>query len=613
MTNSTLPESASTAPNPDARLMDKLERVSMHQNAGRFDRAGKLLDELLETHPDNPKLLHYKAFNLIQQGDAAAGEAMMKDALERAPLDPIQMTDLGIHYARTNRQDEALDLLRSAVEHAPNYAIARSNLGALLVLKQELSEAREHLKKAVELEPGLLDANTNLAAACMQQHDFAGAAEALFRALAVDPQSVKAHTMIAGALYRRDRFEAAEHHARRAIELAPQAWEAYLHLGNALASSGKLDEAAKFLRAICGRPPYGVAALSRLVHLRRIKPGAPELELIEQALPQADKFDDQRRASLYYAAGKAYDDIGRQDIAFGHFKAANDITNKMFPFDATLHAERGARLRDMVDAAFVAKHAGGGLDEVSPIFICGLPRSGTTLMDQMFSRHSQVQAGGELGAGTQALGKAKRIHAALEERIDAADLVEDDFDTLGEYYMASVYQEGIRSEHFTDKMPINYMYLGLLALALPKAKFIVMRRHPLDGLLSNYFQNFGANQPFSTDLGNLAAVYREYDQMVKHWATVLPDRMIELNYEDVVADPEGRMKEVLGFCGLEWEADVLDHTASSRQVNTASISQVREPIYKRAMARWRPYAPYIGDLAAPLSEYLSDEDKKAFN
>jgi len=234
-------------------------------------------------------------------------------------------------------------------------------------------------------------------------------------------------------------------------------------------------------------------------------------------------------------------------------------------------------------------------------------------MDQMFSRHPSVQAGGELPATMVAVRKNKRLHDALEEKIPDADITGDDFARLGEDYLGYVQNEGIKSEYLTDKMPSNYLYIGLLANALPRAKFLIMRRHPLDCLWSNYGQHFGQNQPFSSDFENLAAVYTQFDLMAKHWLSVLPDRVREVQYEDVVADAEAKMRDVLDFVGLEWTPDTLDHTSSTRQVNTASVAQVREPIYTRAVARWRNYAPHLSLLASHLQSYLSDEELRACN
>lgn len=593
----------------DKDISDKLERISRHQVAGRFKEAGALIDELLLGDPNNAQILHHKGYNLVQQGNLTDGEDMLRRALEMSPENPIQLTDFGVFLAQRGKTEDAIKMFRNATELAPNYSLAHSNLGAALFLEKKFAEARKHLEKAVDLEPGLMDACINLGTTCLQLQDFNKAIDAFFRALAIDPQSVKAHTKVAAGLYRLERYEAAEHHAKRALELNPEYWEAYLHLGNAAASSGRIEDACTALRTICDRPPFAIAALSRLVHLRRIEKGSPDLKTLEGRLERLEEMDDERRMTLQFAAGKAFDDLGDYDTAFTHYAEANKVTAKLHPFDAEMYRRKSERVRTLIDAPFLSRHAGAGLTGVGPIFICGMPRSGTTLMDQMFSRHSAVQAGGELRAVGQAMHNSKEIRAALETDAKEETLTSDVFSQFGEVYMESVRREGIRSDRFTDKMPANYRNLGLLSLALPEAKFIIMRRHPLDCLLSNYFQHFGANQPFSSDIGNLAVVFDEFTQMAAHWKSALGDRVIEQDYEQIVGDPKGQMQKVLEFCNLDWEDAVLDHTGSSRQVNTASIGQVREPIYARAVKRWHNYAHRLEELAEALENHLSNDDR----
>ena len=210
-----------------------------------------------------------------------------------------------------------------------------------------------------------------------------------------------------------------------------------------------------------------------------------------------------------------------------------------------------------------------------------------------------------------ALSRNRRIRAVLEHEADPAELTADDFARLGEDYVAGLHAEGLRAGYVSDKMPANYMYVGLLAMALPRAKFLIMRRHPMDCLLSNYMQNFGPNQPFSTKFNDLASVYGGFDRLAKHWTTLLPDRVREIPYEAIVADPQARMREIMEFVGLDWSDDILDHTKSSHQVNTASFAQVRQPIYDTAVARWRRYGPLLHDLAVELRDHLTEEELAA--
>ena len=228
----------------------------------------------------------------------------------------------------------------------------------------------------------------------------------------------------------------------------------------------------------------------------------------------------------------------------------------------------------------------------------------------MFSRHSKIQAGGELRAVNFAFARSPEILKVLEKEADDASITDDVLTRFAEHYQSYLHGEGLRSEYVSDKMPINYLYAGILALALPRAKVLIMRRHPMDNLLSNFMQNFGFNQPFSTQIETLVDVYKQFDQTARHQAATLPDQVRFVEYEKVVADPEGQMRGVMDFVGLPFEADMLDHTKSTRAVNTASVSQVREPIYATSVAKWERYGPLLQDMAARLGDLLSPEDRR---
>ncbi|MDA3859498.1 MAG: sulfotransferase [Roseovarius sp.] len=588
-----------------------VKRIAQHQAAGRHGAAGEKIDRLLQTYEGHPRLMHYKGLNLILAGQRKEGLALLEQVVSHESADVMAWVDYGAILAQGGDLDAAIEKFQGAVEMAPNYALAQANLGAALVLKEKYGRAIEHLEKALELDGQILDVHTNLAKAYMRTHRFQQAIDVSYKALSIDPKSVTAHIDLAAALFRIERHDAAEHHARRAIELAPSAAEAWLHLGSTLGASGRLGEAAEALLKIAAQPPVGISALARLVHMRTTRTGSPELELLTQYAKRLDNLQPEQQVSIHFALGKAFDDLGDYPAAIEHFNAGNKINADLHPFDAKGNIERSERMRELTTPEFMARCGGGGLSDLAPIFICGMPRSGTTLMDQMFSRHADVQAGGELNGVNRALARNAPIRAVLEREKDASDLSTDDFSRLGEDYIAYLHAEGLKAEYVSDKLPGNYLYIGLMAMALPRAKFLIMRRHPMDCLFSNYMQHFGQNQPFSSDFGNLASVYNQFDLMAKHWVALLPDRVREVNYEDVVADPEGQMRSILDFVGLEWSDDILDHTASTHQVNTASVAQVRQPIYNSAVARWRRYGPRLQGLALALRDHLSVEELRA--
>lgn len=593
-------------------LETALIRANRHRTNGRFEEARAILSELKSPYAEHWSVCHMKGVLEVSLGNKEAGFALIENAMSQNPDNPLLMVDFGGLLAQTGELDRAISIFRMAVEIAPNYEVAHGNLGAALVLKKQYKEAIEHLKKALDLEPGLLDATTNLATAYASIGRFNEAISALYQALSVDPYSIKSHIMLANFLYRRERHDSARHHAMRALEINPNQGEALLALANIDAASGDMESAVKACLKASEQPGLAIAAFAQLSHLRKSLPNSPELALLEKIEGNLNKLNPIQRMNFHMSAGKVYDNLGEHAKAFDNFDAGQAIAKAEFPFDAEKYQQRANLLLSICNQSLIKKIDFDGFNDIQPIFITGMPRSGTTLMDQMFSRHSSVMAGGELAALPQAMRLNKRLQNVLKGEIDANELEKDDFKILGETYHEAAKSEGMHRPTFTDKLPANYLNIGYAALAMPKAKFLILHRHPLDTILSNYFQNFGQNQPMSHDLMDLALSYQIFRRFSAYWSGQLPDRVLVLNYEDVVKNPEQIMKQTLDFVGLPWEAQVLDHQNSSRSVVTASISQVRQPIYTTSVSRWHSYAKYLKPAAELLAPYLSDEDLAYF-
>lgn len=592
------------------QLNEDVARIQRHQNAGRYDEAGQSLDTLLAEFENHPQLLHLKGLNLLHQGEKDMGMELLALVAENDKDNVLALIDHGSFLARDGQMDQAIPKFQAATEIAPNLALGHANLGAALVVKERYDEAINSLSRAAALDGDILDVHLNLAQAFIRSRRFQGAIDPLFRALALDPQSISAHINLAHALFRAERHEAAEHHARRAIELAPDAPEAWVFLGRTLAALGRMDEAAEALLKVTRIPGAGLPALCLLINLRKTKEDSPEYRLLKQYNEKLEDLPNDQKINLLFAIGKAADDMRDEETAMASFRRANALTAEAHPFDQETHDARQDRMRALVTPAFVERHRRAGLHDIAPIFICGMPRSGTTLMDQMFSRHPQVQAGGELMATTYAFRKSPGLLKVLEKEAEDGSVTDEMLTTFAEHYQTFLHGEGLKSEYVSDKMPNNYLYAGILALAFPRAKILIMRRHPMDNLLSNLMQNFGTHQPYSTRIDTLVSIYKQFDRTARHQVATLPDQARFVEYEQVVADPEGQMRDITSFVGLDFDKTMLDHTKSLRAVNTASVSQVREPIYSSSVAKWKRYGPLLKDMAEQLGDHLSPEDRK---
>ena len=457
----------------------EVARIQRHQKAGRFAEADSAITKLIDSYGNIAQLVQLRGLNTAMQGRVEEGADTLKQALSIAPEDVSIMVDYGSLLAKLGRLDDAAEVFQAAADTSPKNALAHANLGAALILLKEYRRSIRSLQAALDLDDSLIDTRLNLAQAFIRMGNFQSAIDPLFRVLAQDPQSAAAHSHLALALFRRERHEAAEHHARRAMELAPNAAEPKLHLGSILGAGGRMDDAAEALISILEDREFGMAATGRLVALRKATMDSPEVAALERfSKVMTDASPADARSSYHFACGKVAQDLGDYDAAADHYAKANAATAEIHPFDRDTAFARMTRVRDFVGPEFIARHRNAGLTSNASVFICGLPRSGTTLMEQMFSRHPAVQAGGEMMASHIAFQRNPNLRAVMEREADPETLTDDDRTRLGEDYVEFLHNEGLKADVVTDKMPANYNYIGLLSRALPRARFVLMRRHP---------------------------------------------------------------------------------------------------------------------------------------
>ncbi|HVH84742.1 MAG TPA: sulfotransferase, partial [Steroidobacteraceae bacterium] len=360
---------------------------------------------------------------------------------------------------------------------------------------------------------------------------------------------------------------------------------------------------AAFRRALAVKPGFPTA-LFHLAHLRGAEPTDAEVGAIERAL-EAPRLPRQARIGLSFALARLCDERGEYDKAFLHCKRANDMKAADQAFDHEGLARHVDALVATFDRGFFAARRGLGSPSERPVFVVGMPRSGTTLVEQILASHPEVRGAGELAASNamvEGLARLPNATAAGKAYPEAAGLLDqEEAQALAERYLEAVGRdaregEGGEPRRVTDKMTGNFMRLGLIALLLPRARVIHCQRDPFDTCLSCYFQNFLEPFPFTSELSRLGKYYREYERLMAHWRAVLPAPMLEVPYEALVADPEPWCRRMLEFCGLPWDERVLRFFATERAVQTASFWQVRQPIYLSSVGRWRHYRAHLGSL-----------------
>ncbi len=421
-----------------------------------------------------------------------------------------------------------------------------------------------------------------------------------------DPTNADAWHLLGTIEIGRGNFDAAHDMIGQALRIQPGAAIFHHNMAYVLSAQSRMDESvAAYRKAVELAPDYAEAHFN-LSQSVRVAAGDPLIAAVERLCAKPD-LSDRDRCFIEFAAGKAFADLGQHDRAFGHYAAGNAAHGAM-P-DPTLGRDYMERILSVCDKALLASRFGGGAPDASPIFIVGMPRSGTTLAEQVLASHPMVFGAGELPL-------VERVRAALPRRTpgddDYPDCLADTPDPviadLALTYMKHATAKSGAADYITDKAPLNFRHLGLIALLFPKARIVHCRRDPLDTCLSCYFQNFTHGQNYSFDLADLGRFYRDYRWMMERWSERLPIPVFELDYEELVADLEGVGRRLLAYCGLDWHSDCGRFFETERPVLTASRMQVRRPVYTTSVGKWRKYKQHLGPLIAALGDLARPDD-----
>ena len=541
-----------------------------------------------------------RAAELQRRGDLKGAESLCREVLTTAPRNPQALHLLGITLQQGGRRAEALESLQRAARLAPRDVSLLNNLGNVLLEHGRLAEAVATYRRVIAQQPSYHHARFNLGRALQAMGDARQAVACYGKLLEVAPDDAGVWEALCGALLDSGQAVEAVEAGRRAVELAPGGADAHNGLGLAFADLGRFDEAAAcYRRALDLLPGFSKAALNLSKVKRYGDADAADIERIE-AVDEVAGLGPAERADIGFARGKIAEDMGRYDAAFDAYRRANELRAAEAHYDPDAHSEWVTGLMRVFSRPLFESLGGLGRDDPRPVFIVGLPRSGTSLVEQILASHSRVHGAGELAVMQNLINAlpgrcAGRPYPGCMTRIQRTVLR-----WLADGYLEELVARGGDRPRVTDKMPGNFLHLGLIALALPHASIVHCVRDPMDIGLSLYCHQFAGGHPYSWRLEHIGAYIRDYRRLMAHWRDVLPVRLHEVRYEELVDEPERVARGMVAHCGLEWEPACLDFHRSERAVHTASAWQVRQPIYRGSSGRWRRYEAHLGPLAAAL-------------
>ncbi|CCV06336.1 Sulfotransferase [Mesorhizobium metallidurans STM 2683] len=495
-------------------------------------------------------------------------EFCYQTVLRRQPKNAMALNLMGTLAIEARQIETAIDFMKRAVKLEPGNAIFRNNLGNAYNLVGNVEQARKHLKKAIELDDRLVEALCNLGKSYRSQLE-GDIAEGFYRrALAVDSQSLKA----------------------------------LVGMGDLLTDMGRQAEAVECFGRAIAIDKANVEALSGLALARRAVKGDPALALVQARL-ELPMTTDRERVYLHHAAGKILNDQHEYRLAIHHFVRAKAISGN--DFDIALHTRLYDSFIETFDAAFFEARPKFGNPSERPVFIVGMPRSGTTLTEQICASHHDIHGAGELPIIRSLAGELgfDQLDPAIFAKA-MVSLAPARARELGSKYLDHLNKRNGKAARVVDKMPHNFELLAFISLILPNARIVHCRRDPMDNCTSCFMHNFSDAHGYNADLTKLGQYYWQYDRLMRHWAKVVPLAIHDMPYEETVADFETRARGLIGFLGVEWDDACLRFHETERTVRTPSRWQVRQPIYSSSVERWKLYGDALDPLRAALGSLV---------
>lgn len=575
---------------------------------GKLDDAVKAYQHTLKINPGRQQT-QVK----LSQAFAHIGEEEKSEDLKEQFFESNQSfkeIDKAVELEKEEKFEEAESIYRAVLLKEPDNVTAMRHWAALGSKKRFYEEAEILLKRAVEKAPDYSHAWHDLFKVQQDQDKYEESIETANMLIKLEPTSPRPVTLLAAAYASSGDHQKAINLYDQALELAPNHVSAMCGKGNSCRTFGRSEDAIAAFRKSIETNPYHAEPYWSLANLKTFKFEQEEVDSMI-ALVGDERISEEGNVQLNNALGHEFHNRKEYDRAFEYLDQCNSLRRSQEYYDPVENEELVNMMISTFTPEFIAENADKGDPDDAPILIVGLPRSGSTLLEQILSSHSKVEGTFELRDLAQTTRAVPEFRAkGIRYPNNLTEIDQSRFKELGARYINKTQRYRSDLPYFTDKSPNNFMHIGFLHLILPNAKVINARRHPLDSCFGSFKQLFASGQPFTYDMIELGEYYLQYQRVMDHWHEVMPGKVLDVQYEDVVADTENQIRRILDHCGLDFEESCVNFHQSDRAVKTASSEQVRQPIYASSVATWRHYEEHLGDLIEVLEPLLINLPEK---
>jgi len=570
-------------------------------DSGDLDAAFAAQQTALKIAPNMPSAINNVASILRKRGDEAGAEVQLRRILEIAPNHAEAAANLATLLLDCERPDDAIKVLGEQIRKTPKNAELHRSIGRAFLQINDLNRAERAFNKAIELKPDLAEAMLGLTEVYQKKNHPALALEQARKAADLAPNMAYAFQQMGHCEADLGNVAQAFAHLERALAINPDFTPALLSRGYLHMENGDMEMASRDFGRVAVLKPGSIDALFSGVRIDKIEPGNPCIAQLETLAAEADGYLKPKAIAVHYSLAKCYEDTKRHDEAFRQYEIGGRLKRSMVEYDADLHERKIESLIALYSHDLISKLRKSANPSVQPIFVLGMPRSGTTLTESIIANHPMVFGAGELHhmhrlfpiENEAAVVRLAELLGGPEEQISQAITS----------YIERLDAHAPGSPRITDKMPANFLMLGLIHALLPNARIVHIARDPVDTCVSCFTRLFERSQYHTYDLTELGRYYNAYSRIMTHWEQVLPkNAFYTVRYEALVDDPETESRALLDHCGLEWDDACLSFHTAKRRVRTASVTQVRSPVYQSSIQKWRHYESHLGPLLSVLEQ-----------